>query len=73
MGNKSKEQAGAELLEAIDAYIDAVMTERSVEIRQKRIEQNLKYVEEHKNEPFHIPEDSRGPYAQSLRKSMEFS
>ncbi len=68
MAYKTKEQAGTELLAAIDAYIDAAMAERNEAIRSKRTARFLKYVEEHKNDTIHIPDDARGPYAQSLRE-----
>lgn len=69
MAYKTKEQAGAELLAAIDAYVDAVMAERNKEIRSKREERFLEYIEEHKNDTIHIPDDARGPYAQFLRET----
>ncbi len=67
---KTKEQAGTELLAAIDTCIDAVMVERNEEIRSKRNARFLKYVEEQKNDTIHIPEDARGPYAQFLREKV---
>lgn len=67
---KIKEQAGTELLAAIDTCIDAVMVERNEEIRSKRNARFLKYVEEQKNDTIHIPEDARGPYAQFLREKV---
>lgn len=68
MAYKTKEQAGTELLAAIDAYIDAALAERNEEIRSRRKARFLEYVEEHKNDTIHIPDDARGPYAQSLRE-----
>ena len=68
MTHKTKEQAGIELLAAIDAYVDAVMAERDNELHDRREERFLKYIEEHKNDTIHIPEDARGPYAQVLRE-----
>jgi len=70
MAYKTKEQAGTELLAAIDTYIDAVMAEQNEEIRSKRNARFLKYVEEQKNDTIHIPDDARGPYAQSLREEV---
>ncbi len=70
MAYKTKEQAGTELLAAIDTYIDAVMAEQNEEIRSKRNARFLKYVEEQKNDTIHIPEDARGPYAQFLREKV---
>lgn len=67
---KTKEQAGAELLAAIDAYVDAALAERNKEIRSKRERQFLEYIEEHKNDTIHIPDDARGPFAQSLREKL---
>lgn len=65
---KTKEQAGAELLAAIDAYVDAAMAERNKEIRSKIEEQFLRYMEKHKNDTIHIPDDARGPFAQCIRE-----
>lgn len=70
MAYKTKEQAGAELLAAIDAYLEAALEERNKEIRSKREEYFVKYIEEHKNDTIHIPDDARGPYAQSLREEL---
>lgn len=67
---KTKEQAGAELLAAIDAYMDAAMAERNKEICSKRERQFLEYIKEHKNNTIHIPDDARGPFAQSLREEL---
>lgn len=68
MTHKTKEQAGIELLAAIDAYVDAVMAERDKEIRSKREEQFLNYMEKHKNDTIRIPNDARGPFAQCIRE-----
>ena len=70
MAYKTKEQAGVELLAAIDAYVDAAITERNKEIRSKREERFHKYIEDHKNDVIHIPDDARGPYAQFLREEL---
>ena len=68
MTHKTKEQAGIELLAAIDAYVDAVMAERDKELHDRREERFLKYKKKKKNDTIHIPEDARGPYAQVLRE-----
>lgn len=70
MTYKTKEQAGAELLAAIDAYMDAVMAERNKEIRSKKEDRRLKYIEEHKNDTIRVPDDAKGPYAQCLREEF---
>lgn len=67
---KTKEQAGAELLAAIDAYADAAMAERNKEIRSKREKQFLEYIEKHKNDTIHIHDDAWGPFAKSLREEL---
>lgn len=68
MAIKTKEQAGAELLAAIDGYIDAVRAEHVKEKKAEHKKQILKIIEEHKSKPFQILDDAQGPYAQYLRE-----
>jgi len=70
METKTKEQAGNDLLDSINAYIMAVIAEREREMKSLKRDKMEKYVEEHKNNPIHIPEDARGPYAQCLKKEL---
>lgn len=70
METKTKEQAGIDLLAAIDTYIMATIAEMEKEIKSLKRERMEKYVEEHKNDSIHIPGDARGPYAQCLRENL---
>lgn len=68
METKTKEQAGAELLAAIDGYMAAVWAEHVKEEKARHKKHLLEIIEEHKNNPFQIPDDAQGPYAQHLRE-----
>ena len=70
METKTKDQVGIDLLDAIDAYIMAAIAEREKGIKSLKREKMEKYIEEHKNDSIHIPDDARGPYAQCLRENL---
>lgn len=71
METKTKIQARADLLDAIDAYINTVIVEREKEIKSLRQERIVQSIERHRNDGLHIPDDARGPYAQCLRESLD--
>ncbi len=69
MGEKTKEQAGEALLAAIDAYINAVISEQKKAKRYEKQLQQQKCIQENKG--IVIPDDAQGPYAKYLREKID--
>ena len=70
MAYKTKEQAGKELLSAIDAYIEAAMAEEQKRKRTLREEKLCRCIEDHKSNPIRIPEGAHGAYAKCLLEEL---